>query len=414
MIASRRFPAPAAVVLVALLLGACAQRATARATGAAGRGAGDVDGRSDDAGAAAGRLVEGARRRAAGGVDRRSAGPQPGSRRRRRADGSRRRPGAHRRRTAAAPGRRQLRRLAATAELPRLPHPGRRRARAVDHQHQPAGGVHRLLGDRPVGPPARRRRRRPGDRPGGRAPTSPPPACRSPGRPPRRGSGCWRPASRWRWRSETVDNRRGTENRLWRRWQAGLAESLDLRLARVSRASSEALLAERRNQLDAARRRLELLLGRYPDGDLATGAPTRHRSGPLQSRPPRDPTAADPTGTEPLAATAAAAPLAPAPLPEATVEPVPAGLPAELLARRPDLAAAERRLAAAGLSVAEARAARLPRISLTGSAGRSTQQLQDLLRRGLHGVEPGRQPAAADLPGWPPRRRRRPRRSAPP
>jgi len=58
---------------------------------------------------------------------------------------------------------------------------------------------------------------------------------------------------------------------------------------------------------------------------------------------------------------------------------VPAGLPAELLARRPDLVAAERRLAAAGLSVDEARAARLPRISLTGSAGRSSQELEDLL-----------------------------------
>jgi NodT family efflux transporter outer membrane factor (OMF) lipoprotein len=48
--------------------------------------------------------------------------------------------------------------------------------------------------------------------------------------------------------------------------------------------------------------------------------------------------------------------------------PVPAGLPSELLERRPDVVAAERRVAAAFYGVEEAKAARLPRITLSASA----------------------------------------------
>jgi len=57
---------------------------------------------------------------------------------------------------------------------------------------------------------------------------------------------------------------------------------------------------------------------------------------------------------------------------------VPAGLPAEILERRPDLIAAERRFAAAFYRVNEARTARLPRFALSASGGLGTSQLDSV------------------------------------
>ena len=116
----------------------------------------------------------------------------------------------------------------------------------------------------------------------------------------------------------------------------GAASSL--RLAETDAATARASVTERQQQLDTATRQLEILLGRYPKNALAS----------------------------------------PGSMPGVPSSP-PVGLPSELLQRRPDILAAERRYASAGRSYSEARRAVFPRLSLTGSAGRSTLELDDLL-----------------------------------
>ncbi|MEM9290065.1 MAG: efflux transporter outer membrane subunit [Acidobacteriota bacterium] len=146
---------------------------------------------------------------------------------------------------------------------------------------------------------------------------------------------------------ETLESRQASSSQVRRRYEAGLRTALDLRLALSSEASAEASLEGRRLALQSARRQLEVLVGRYPAGRVLT----------VQG-----------SGEEPEASPLALLP-----------GPVPAGLPAELVRRRPDLAAAERRLVAAGYRVEQARAALYPGLSLTASVGTSSQELEDLL-----------------------------------
>ncbi|MEL7059914.1 MAG: TolC family protein, partial [Acidobacteriota bacterium] len=80
-------------------------------------------------------------------------------------------------------------------------------------------------------------------------------------------------------------------------------------------------------------------------------------------------------GEAPSAVEGELASLAPRPLAD---ELVPAGLPSELLLRRPDLRAAERQLAAASAEIGVAVARRFPRVTLGGAGGWAGRGFGDL------------------------------------
>lgn len=132
-----------------------------------------------------------------------------------------------------------------------------------------------------------------------------------------------------------------TAQRAIDRVEAGVQAPIDRHLAEANLAAARATMQQRDETLRRVTRQFEVLLGRYPAGAVAGGA----------ALPTLAPPAAD--------------------------------IPAEVLRRRPDLRAAELRLAAAGLRIDAARAALLPRLSLTATAGSASSDLGDLFSGSL-------------------------------
>ncbi|TIX50670.1 efflux transporter outer membrane subunit [Alteraurantiacibacter aquimixticola] len=128
------------------------------------------------------------------------------------------------------------------------------------------------------------------------------------------------------------------------RYRRGLAQSFELYQVRQELRGLEASLPQRETALAAAEGRLALLLADYPQGVDAL------LSEPLQ--------------------------------PRLTFDPVPMGLPVELLAQRPDVAASWERLEAARLRIGARRAERFPALRLSASTGTQGGAVDDVLDLG--------------------------------
>ena len=121
-------------------------------------------------------------------------------------------------------------------------------------------------------------------------------------------------------------------------YNQGLTGALDIYLARTSADQERARIAAQEQALAENRVSLQLLLGHYPDGRLEAAR------------------------TLPLFET-----------------PVPAGLPSELVSRRPDLQQAWMNLLAADAAVAVAHKQRFPRLALVASGNDVSDELGSLL-----------------------------------
>lgn len=122
------------------------------------------------------------------------------------------------------------------------------------------------------------------------------------------------------------------------KYKNGAVTIQDVALARSDLATAKDNLAQVEGSGRDALRALEVLIGRYPNAqiDLPTTLPIL----------PPEPSA---------------------------------GIPSEILERRPDIIAAERNVAAAFKLTAQARAAKLPRLSLTGNFGGASNELSSIL-----------------------------------
>ncbi len=134
-----------------------------------------------------------------------------------------------------------------------------------------------------------------------------------------------------------------TEGSIRERFENGLDEggqslASQLLLSEADIATAEDTLEARKELIGRASRQLEVLAGKYP-------AARTGKSASLPGFPSKGPVS----------------------------------LPGTLLDRRPDLAAAERRIAAADQRLLEAKRALLPAISLSTSSGTSSEQISDLL-----------------------------------
>jgi multidrug efflux system outer membrane protein len=136
------------------------------------------------------------------------------------------------------------------------------------------------------------------------------------------------------------------------RFDVGVASELDYRQAESLTEAARATLAQQQRQRALDENALALLLGQAVPSDILANL----------------------TGSRLAAAPAMAD--------------IPAGLPSDLLTRRPDIRQAEQQLIAANASIGAARAAFFPSISLTAQAGTASTELSGLFKSGSWAFAP--------------------------
>ncbi len=137
---------------------------------------------------------------------------------------------------------------------------------------------------------------------------------------------------------ETVVSYTSTADLIETRFESGIDTALDFRLAVASAENAKSALSRRQESFKRSVRVLQMLLGRYPNAELS-----------LADKLPF------------------------------VKEGVTADIPASVLERRPDLRAAERRLASAMFAARSANRAKLPSINLTGATGLQSEDFSNLL-----------------------------------
>ena len=142
---------------------------------------------------------------------------------------------------------------------------------------------------------------------------------------------------------ETLKATRSSYDLTKRSYDAGVRSELDLDVAETQRQTARAAVAGYEQQLAQADDYLVLLIGRPLPGDLPAPQPFN---------------------------------------PEICLSDIPAGLPSDLIARRPDVLEAEHQLEAANANIGVARAAFFPTITLTGQGGTESTTLEGLFAPG--------------------------------
>ena len=143
--------------------------------------------------------------------------------------------------------------------------------------------------------------------------------------------------------AQIIENYRRNLAFVERRYERGLTSILDLRQARRILAQTESTLPSLRQELGIKQQKLAVLSGQYPETRSARTQPEDYFKLP---------------------------------------SPIPPGLPSDLLLLRPDIRAAEATLRALNAKIGVAKGNRFPRITLTGSFGYSSSELNQLIMPG--------------------------------